>query len=99
MQYEISMTDCLHRQYSKSKKSTKMAAIKELQVRITKYLMYIYEGHRCICVPNMNLPCLILWQGELCTDEDNDAGRRGTTDKAGLYKALWLINQMSQKVY
>ena len=37
--------------------------------------MCMYEGQKCICVPNMKLLCLILWQGEVCTDaniETND---------------------------
>ena len=49
-----------------------MAAIQKLQVRITKYLMRICEGHRCICVPNMKLLCLALCQGEVCTDANAD---------------------------
>ena len=41
------------------------------------YLMCIYEGNRCTCVPNMKRLCLILWLGEVCTDDTNantDAG-------------------------
>ena len=52
----------LYGQYNKSKKSIKMAAIYKLQVRITKFLMYIHGGHMCICVPNMKFLCLTLYQ-------------------------------------
>ena len=63
--------------------------ISKLQVRIIKYLMCIYEGHRSICVPNMKSVCLTLWLGEVCRDHDantninanannDDAGRRRT---------------------
>ena len=37
-------------------------------IRITKYLMCMYEGHMCIYLPNMKFLCLTLWQGEGCTD-------------------------------
>ena len=49
----------------------------------------------------MKLLCLILWLGEVCTDANTytDAGRRHISDKARLYKALWLMNLMSQKTY
>ena len=45
-------------------------------VRITKYVMCIYEGHRCVSVSNMKFLCLKLWLGEVCTDanaNDDDA--------------------------
>ena len=54
----------------------------------------------CICVPNMKFLCLTLCQGRCALmmpmptpTQDDDA------DKACLYEALWLINQMSQKFY
>ena len=52
------------------------------------------------CVPNMKFLCLTLGQGEVCTDANANAiaGQQCTMDKARLYNALWLINQMSQKV-
>ena len=53
------------------RKVPKMAAIK-LQVRITKYLMCLYGGHMCKCIPNVKLLCLTLCQGEVCTDDDAD---------------------------
>ena len=37
----------------------------------------------------------------VCTDDDDTAGRRQrqrTVDKAWLYKALWLTNQISQQI-
>ena len=27
----------------------------------------------CICIPNTKFLCLTLWQGEVCTDDDDDA--------------------------
>ena len=66
--------------------------------------MCIYGGHMCICVPNMKFLCLILCQGEVCTDAtddtngNDDAGRWRMMDNSWLYRALWLINQMSQKL-
>ena len=57
---------------SKSNESTKMAPIKKFQVRIKKYLMCIYQRHRCISVPNMKILCLNLWLVEVCTDYAND---------------------------
>ena len=62
-------------QESKSKENTKMAAILKLQVRITKYLMYIHGGHMCICIPNMKLLYQTQCQGEVCTDDDADDGQ------------------------
>ena len=45
--------------------------------------------------------CLTMCQGEVCTDDANADANTGrwwcTTDKAWLYKALRLLNQMSQK--
>ena len=64
---------CLCGQDSKSKKNTKMAAISKLQVRINKYLMCIYGGHMCICVPSMKFLCLTMCQGEVSTDDDANA--------------------------
>ena len=46
--YEVSI--CLCGQDSKSKESTKMAAISKQHVRITKYLMNICGGHVRICI-------------------------------------------------
>ena len=41
--------------------------------------------------------------GEVCTyanaNANDDARRRRTTDNSWLHKAIWLISQMSQKVY
>ena len=34
--------------------------------------MCIYGGHMCICIPNMKFLCPTLWQGEVCTDDDDD---------------------------
>ena len=84
---------------SKSKKSTKMAAISKLQVRITKYLMCIYGGHMCICTANMKFLCLTLWQREMCIDDDdaNANANNARWTKHDCIKALWFINQMSQK--
>ena len=60
-----------------------------------KYLMCIYGRYMCTCIPNIKFLCLTLCQGEVCTDDTNaDAN---DDDNSGLYKALWLTNQMSQK--
>ena len=75
MQYEVSMTICMGRT-TNQRKTPKIAAIYKLLVRITKYLICIYGGHMCICIPNMKFLCLTLCQGEVCTDDanaDNDA--------------------------
>ena len=53
----------------------------------------------CVYIPNMKFLCLILYQGEVCTDtnantNDDDTGRQCTKHD---YLRLWLINQMSQK--
>ena len=56
-----------------STKNTKMAAIQKLQVRIIKYLMCIYGGHMCICIPNTKFLYLTLGQGKVCTDDNDDA--------------------------
>ena len=58
-------------QYSKSKKSTKMAAISKVQVRITKYFMCINGGHMCICTPRMKLLYLTLCQEKVYTDNNH----------------------------
>ena len=47
-----------------------MAAISKVQVRITKYLMCIYGGPMCICIPRMKFLCLC--QGEVYTDTDTN---------------------------
>ena len=49
-----------------------MAAISKVQIRITKYLMCIYEGPMCICIPRKKFLCLTLCQGEVYTDDDAD---------------------------
>ena len=43
-------------------------------------VMYIHEGHRCTCVPNMKFLCLILYLGEVCTDTNVDANDTDTND-------------------
>ena len=43
-----------------------------------------------ICILNIKFLCLNLWLGEVYTDDAND--------DACLYKVLWVINQMSQKL-
>ena len=65
MQYEVSMTVCMGMIRNQRK------VPKWLQVRTTKYLMCIYGGHMCICIPNMKFLCLTLWQREVCTDDAN----------------------------
>ena len=67
--------------------------------------MCIYGGHMCICIPNMKFPCLTLCLGEVCTDDnantyDANADDANANDdrQRMIEKALWLINQMSQKV-
>ena len=52
-------------------KVPKWLSFKKLQVKITKYLMCIYEGHRCTCMPNMKILCLVLLLGKVCTDDAN----------------------------
>ena len=42
--------------------------------------MSIYEGHRCMCVPNMKFVCLTLWLGEVCTDGNTDDYDTNTDD-------------------
>ena len=51
---------------------------------MTKYLMCIYGGHMCMCIPHMKFLCLTLWQGEVCTDDDDDDANAGQSmiDKA-----------------
>ena len=90
MQYEVSKTVSTGRT-TNQRKVPKWLSFKNYQVRITKYLMCIYGGHMCICIPNMKFLCLTLCKGEVCTDDANDDGQ------SMIEKALWLINQMSQK--
>ena len=56
--------------------------------------MCIYGKHMYICILNMKFLCLTLWQEEVCTDDDD-----ANDDAQSMYKALWLINQMSQKLF
>ena len=86
IQYEVSVTVCMGRIANK-RKVPKWLPFKKLQVRIIKYLMCIYRGHRCIWVPNMKLLCLILWLGEVCTDDDTNADN----DDARWTKHDWLL--------
>ena len=80
MQYEVSLTVCMGR-IAIQRKVSNCCHLK-LQVRITKYLMCTYEGHRCTCVPNMKFVCLTLWLGEVCTDGTNaDANINANTDR------------------
>ena len=71
IQYEVSITVCVGR-IANQRKIPKWLPFKQLQVRITKYLMCIYEGHRCTCVPKKKSVCLTLWLGEVCTDANTN---------------------------
>ena len=65
-----------------------MAAIKKLQVRITKYLMCIHGRHRCIYVPNMKFLCLTQWLGEVSDDtnaNDDDDSKQTKHDCIRLF--------------
>ena len=35
--------------------------------------MCLHGGHMCICIPNMKFLCLTLCQGEVCTDDNDNA--------------------------
>ena len=59
--------------------------------------MCICGGHMCICIPNIKFLCLTLWQGEVCTDDEANADNANDDGQSMIVKALWLINQMSQK--
>ena len=50
-----------------------MAAISKLPFRITKYLMCMYGGHMCMCVPNIKFLCLTLCQRGGVDIDDADA--------------------------
>ena len=65
MQYEVSMIVVMGRI---ANQSTKITAIQKLSTRVSKYLICINYEPRCVCVPNMMFPVLILWLGEVCTD-------------------------------
>ena len=54
---------------------------------MTKYFMYMYGGHMCICIPNIKFPCPTLWQGEVCPDDDND-NDANTDAKGGLSRII-----------
>ena len=52
---------------------------------MTKYLMCIYWGHKCIFISNMKFLSLILWLGGLCTDAIDDADANDTDANADNY--------------
>ena len=62
MQYEVSLSVWA---------VPKWLSFKNYRSESQKNLMCIYEGHRCICVPNMKFVCLTLLLGEVCTDNAN----------------------------
>ena len=62
-----SMTVCMGRTTNQEKYQNGC----HLETTSLHRLMCIYGGHRCICVPNMKFLCLTLWQGEVCTDDDD----------------------------
>ena len=73
MRCEISMSVCMGRT-TYQRKVPKWLPFKNYKSEMTKYLMCIYgRGHMCICIPNMKFLCLALWQGEVCTDANDDA--------------------------
>ena len=68
---EVSMPTHVDRREEHMKENYQNGSHLKLKVRITKYLMCIYGGHMCICIPNMKLLCLTMCQREVCTDDDN----------------------------
>ena len=71
MLYEVSVTVCMGR-IANQREVPKWFSFKNYQVRITKYLMYIYGEQMCMCIPNMKFLCLNLWLGEVYTDNANN---------------------------
>ena len=65
-----------------------MAAIYKLQVRITKYLMCIYWKHMYLYILNVKFLCLTLWQGEVCTDDDDDTNANNDRQNMIVYDSL-----------
>ena len=62
--------------------------------------MCIYKGHVYIFTPNMKFLCLTMWLGGLYTENNTDSDTKNDPDndrQSMIVKALWLINQMSQK--
>ena len=55
-----------------------------------------------MCTSKMKFLCVNLWLREVCTDDANDDANNDANDDAWWTKhdnkALWLINQMSQKL-
>ena len=64
------------------RKVPKRLPFKNCKSNSQKYLMCIYNGHMCICVPNMGCVCLNLWLGEVCTDANADANTDDANDDA-----------------
>ena len=62
---------------------------------MTKYLMCIYDGHICICRPNMKLLCLTLCQGEVCTD-DSDANTDANDDRQSMIVEDSLVDKPNE---
>ena len=57
--------------------------------------MCIYQEHVYIFAPNMKFLCLTMWLGLYTDNSDTDRDNDG---QSMIVLALWLINQMSQKV-
>ena len=55
------------------RKIPKWLPFKNYKSESLNFLMCIYGGHMCICIPNIKFLCLTLCQGEVCTDDDDDA--------------------------
>ena len=100
MQYEVSMTVCMGR-IANQGNIPKWLPFEIYILESLNIWCAFYEGHRCTCVPNMKLLCLIPWLWKVYTDNDTNTRNHNNAGwtKHDRYKALWLINQISQKVY
>ena len=69
-QYEVSVTVYMGR-IANQRKVPKWLPLKNLYVRITKYLTCIYYGRIGILILNMKFLCVTLWLEDVYTDDDD----------------------------
>ena len=71
------VSDCNMGRIANQRKVPKLLSFKNFKSE-SQNILCVYMEDMCIHLPNTKFLCLTLWQGEVCTDTDDDANENDT---------------------